>query len=236
MTKRLDKEKLEALAAIDTPTVCNIIELFGLRSPLEGFTSAEIRCIFPKRKPVVGYAATARISAVTPRDDLMVDRFMEYIDHVAEIGRPNIAVVQDIDETGCVGAWIGEIMANMHVALGGVACVTNGSVRDLEQVELSGYQVFAKGPSPSHGLVQPIDVGRPVVVGGMTVRPGDLLHGDMHGVVNIPHQIADKVAERLIEIQETEGPLIQLAKSKDFTPEKYKTFLRALLSKCKVGA
>jgi 4-hydroxy-4-methyl-2-oxoglutarate aldolase len=231
MPERLSKEQLDALAQIDTPTISNIIELFGVRSPLEGFSSVNIRCTFPERKPVVGYAATAHLSAQAPRDEHSVDRFMQYIDHIAQTGAPNIAVCQDIDAVTGTGAWIGEIMSNMHVALGGVACVTNGSVRDLDEVAQTGYQVFACGPSPSHGLTQPVAVARPVVVGGMTVCPGDLIHGDKHGVVNIPLEIADKVASRLGEILEAERPVLEMSRSKNFSVEKYKKLFRTMLEK-----
>lgn len=133
---------------------------------------------------------------------------------------PRFIVAQDVDHVPGLGALFGEIHANISVTLGCCAYLTNGAVRDLPGVELAGLQVFAKNLSVSHAYAHVVEFGEPVEIGGMQIRPGDLLHGDQHGVVSIPLSIAGEIPKVAQELKKTERELIDFCRSDDFSFEK----------------
>ena len=190
---------LEALARYDTPTLSNGIETFDIRPRDAGFASMEIRCLFPELGTAVGYAATAMIRArgKGPDDQSPLWR------HVQEVPAPRFVVVQDLDDPPGHGSLWGEVNATIFTALGCVGTITNGCVRDLKEAREMGFRFFARGPGVSHAYVRVVAAGEEVSVGSLTVRPGDLLAADQHGVLSIPTEIAaelpaacDRVVER----------------------------------------
>ena len=110
--------------------------------------------------------------------------------------------------------------ANMHKAMGCVGAVTNGSVRDLDEVEPLGFHFFASHIAVSHAYVHIVEVGAPVRVGGLTVRPGDLLHGDRHGVTSVPHDLAARIPEGVKVVGVMERQLINYSQSAEFTVDR----------------
>jgi 4-hydroxy-4-methyl-2-oxoglutarate aldolase len=209
-------DTLDALRAFCTPSISNGIETFGVRGRHEGFMDASIRCVFPHMAPMVGYAATAKIRAAAPGDRLAPSELWA---HVQSIPAPRVVVVEDLDDPPGVGALWGEVNGNIHRALGCIGVVTNGSVRDLDEVDALGFHFFAGSVGVSHAYVHIVEVGTPVAVGGLTVRPGDLLHGDKHGVISIPHEIADALPDAVRKMEAEERKTIDYCKRPDFSIE-----------------
>lgn len=220
MAKLLSPEQLEELRKISTPTISNAIETFDVRPRNEGFMNNEIKCILPELGAVVGYAATGTYLASTPatEDDEGMDR--ELWRHVLAVPVPRIVVVQDIDDPPCIGSLWGEVNGTVFKALGCAGTITNGGVRDLDEVRAMGFHFFASCVIPSHAYVHVVEAGKPVSVGGLTVHPGDLLHADQHGVVVIPHEIAADVAARGRDVEAGERTMIDFFRSPDFSPDK----------------
>ena len=117
-------------------------------------------------------------------------------------------VVHDLDEPRGQGAQWGEVQANIHRALGCVGVVTDGSVRDLDEVRALGFQFAAAHVSVSHAYVHMVDFGLPVKLGGLWVKPGDLVHADQHGVVTIPPEIATRIPEAIAKVEADERKII----------------------------
>ena len=214
MPSELDPSVLEALKRYDSPTLANAIELFDVRPRDEGYMGHEVRCLFPDLGVMVGYAATATMRArgagASDPEPLT--------SHVQSVPGPRIVVVQDLDDEPAHGALWGEVMATTFTALDCLGTVTNGSVRDLDEAHTIGFRFFAPAVTVSHGYARVEDVGEPVRVGGLTVRPGDLLHADKHGVLLIPHEIAAElpaVADRVIA---AEQEFIGWIRSPEFDP------------------
>ncbi|MCF7944297.1 MAG: RraA family protein [Spirochaetia bacterium] len=203
----LTKAQIEELKEFDTPTVCNAIERFNLRSRTEGFMSPKIKSLFPDNKPVVGYAGTAKISAEYPPNSQQKKQLFDYYQHIIDSPNPTISVIQDLDETP-VGSFWGEVQANTHKSLGCSSVITNGGVRDLDEVHSIGFSYFASCVLVSHGYIHVEQVGVPVHFGGLTVHPGDLIHADKHGVVLIPHEISHELADACILTQQAERPIL----------------------------
>jgi len=224
MNTPISDAELQLLQSIPSPTISNAIERFNLRDGTEGYMDSSIRCIFPQKGVMVGYAVTGRVrSGMRPsggRREIM----KPYWDQYANFPMPRIAVLQELDDPAA-GAFWGEVNANIHRALGCIGLITNGTVRDLDEVRALNFQFFASGISVSHAFAHLVDFGGPVEIGGLTVRPGDLLHADQHGVVHIPSSIASEVAVASREVEQYERPIIGLCKSKEFTTEKLASLL-----------
>lgn len=218
---------LNALLSIPTPAVSNAIELLNVRPRNGGFMSPEVRCIFPDMGPVIGYAVTATISANDPPPEAHRVAPSELWEAVANTPSPRLMVLKDLDYPNVVGAFWGEVNANVHRALGAVGVVTDGSVRDLDEVRALGFQLFASCVTVSHAYVHLVNVGRPVIVGGLQVAPGDLLLGDKHGVINIPVEVADKIPDAERKVAEFERRVISLCQGQDFSIERLKEVNRA---------
>lgn len=217
MAVQLSPEELEALRKITTPTVSNAIETFDVRPRNEGFMDSSVRCILPELGTMVGYACTATIRAREQEASLPPWDMWEAVRQVPE---PRVVVIQDLDAPQPVGSFWGEVNGNTYKALGCVATVTNGGVRDLDEVREMGFHFFASCVLVSHAYVHLVDIGVPVQVGGITVRPGDLIHGDQHGVLVIPPEIARDIPKAAAEVERRERRIIALCQSPDFSPEK----------------
>lgn len=193
--QRLTSAQTEQFSRLSTCIVASAIETFRLRLPNLGFSDSTIRCIFDDRPPLAGYAATARIrSATPPMEGHCYDyERSDWWNHIPSVPAPRVVVLEDLDDLPGLGAFIGEVNANILRALGCVGLVTNGRVRDLPDVRLPDLQMFAGNVSASHAYAHIFDFGGPILVGGLKIEPGDLIHGDRHGVQTIPLEIAEKV-------------------------------------------
>jgi 4-hydroxy-4-methyl-2-oxoglutarate aldolase len=214
MPEFLKKEELDALRAWPTPAISNAIELFDIRDRNAGFMLPQIQCQFPHMQPMIGYAVTGMISAASPEGPRVSP--MDWWNEVNKYPEPRVVVLHDIDNP-VVGSFWGEVNANIHRALGCAGTVTDGSVRDLDEVEELGFQFFSSCVTVSHAHVHMMDFGMPVTVGGLTVNPGDLIMGDKHGVISIPREIAADVPQAAKMVEDWERGVIDFCKTESFS-------------------
>jgi regulator of RNase E activity RraA len=208
--------ELEALRRWPTPAIANAIETLNVRPNGEGFMLGP-RCIFPELGPMVGYAATCTIRAAARGGPESRREMMAHWRNIQAQPAPRVVVIQDLDDPPAFGSFWGEVNANIHRALGCAGVVTNGGVRDLEEVRTLRFHFFAAEVVPSHAYVHIVKAGGEVTVGGLRVNDGDLLHADMHGVVTIPHQIAREVPRACASVEKRERTIIDLCRSPDFS-------------------
>jgi regulator of RNase E activity RraA len=216
------------LRSIDTPTVCNLIEIVAPERRGAGYTVRHLHCPFPDLPPMVGFAKTVTMRAQDPvplgQAGYMQKR-LDYLDYVAAAPQPSIAVIQDLDDIVGYGAFWGEVQSNVHQALGCLGTITNGSIRDIPMIP-PGFQMLAGSIAPSHAYVHVVDYGINVNVHGMAVRSGDLIHADRHGAVVVPvdkidamHKAADGLAAR-------EAKIIAAARAPGATVEQIKAAMK----------
>ena len=188
-------DTLKKLALFDTPTICNVIELFEVRPRTAGFMDARIKANFPEMPPMVGFASTASFrSGAFPGKGDAYGSMEKQVEGFAELPGPAVMVFQYLDDPS-VGATFCEVMCSTYKGFGSVGLITSGGGRDLLQVKAINYPVFTGSTICSHACCHILHVGLPVRVGGLVVDPGDLLHGDANGVTNIPLDIASEVAD-----------------------------------------
>jgi 4-hydroxy-4-methyl-2-oxoglutarate aldolase len=205
----ISSDVLTQLSRFDTPTICNLIELFEVRPQNAGFMDATIQACFPEMPPMVGFAATATFrAAAPPRAGNVYSSLENQVERFPELSGPPVVVFQDLDHPS-VGATFGEVMCTSYQAFGAVGLITSGAGRDLDQVRALGFPVFTNGTICAHGYPQVIDVHVPVHVGGITIFPGDLVHGDLNGVTTIPSAIATEMADIGDEFMAAEGIIFE---------------------------
>lgn len=213
----MDDRLLALLRAVDTPTVCNAIEVAEGRRGFDRFTRGTMVCTEPGAA-VVGYACTARIAAAAPPaepPEVVRRRRMDYYRSMAEARKPAVAVIEDEDHPGAVGAFWGEINATIHKGFGIAGAVTNGVVRDLGDLP-SGFPIIAGSVGPSHAHVHVRALGVPVRVLGITVAPGDLVHADRHGAVVIPAEVVPLLEASIRKLLATERLVLEPARGQGF--------------------
>jgi regulator of RNase E activity RraA len=216
MVDYLKREELESLRRWSTCAVSNGIELFNIRPRNEGFMLPEIKCIFPELGAMIGYVVTAVISADSPEGRRIPPS--DWWEMILKIPEPRVIVIHDIDHP-VVGSFWGEVNANIHRALGCVGTVTDGSARDLDEVREMRFHFFSSCVTLSHAYVHLVEMGIPVKVGGLVVKPGDLILGDKHGVISIPLEIARDVPKAAQFVEDWERLVINYCKSKEFNIE-----------------
>jgi 4-hydroxy-4-methyl-2-oxoglutarate aldolase len=230
-SESLPPELLDVLCNLSTCVVANAIETFDVRLRNAGFANSTIRCMFPDLPPLVGYAVTTKIrTADPPMEGHTYYARPDWWQHIQTIPKPRIIVAEDVDSTPGAGAFVGEVHANILLALGCAGIVTNGAVRDLPAAHAAGFQMFAGGVSVSHAYAHVFDFGGTAELGGLTINPGDLIQGDLHGVQTIPREIAARVVSVAREVLLQREKLIELCRSTDFTIAKLYETLQGMES------
>lgn len=214
-------DDLELLRKFDTPTVCNVVELFNLRPHSAGYLDRRIQACYPKLPPMVGYAATATFrSAAPPRTGDVYAGLPMQLELFAELPGPPVVVFQDLDDP-VVSATFGEVMCTTYKAFGAAGLITSGAGRDLDQVEALAFPCFSDGTICAHGYCQIVQLNVPVSVGGVMVYPGDLLHGDRNGVTTVPNEVASATARACPEYMAAEAVVLDSLKSGRVDPKGY---------------
>jgi regulator of RNase E activity RraA len=219
MVESLSPKELEEISRWSTCAISNAVELFNIRPRNEGFMLPDIKCIFPEWRPMIGYAVTAVISADSPEGRRVQPP--DWWQEILKVPEPRVVVIHDIDRP-VVGSFWGEVNANIHRALGCVGGVTDGSVRDLDEVKGIGFHLFCSCVSVSHAYVHLVEISIPIKIGGLTVKPGDLIFGDKHGVLSIPLEISRDVPKAAQLVEDWERLVINSCKSKPFSMEELK--------------
>jgi 4-hydroxy-4-methyl-2-oxoglutarate aldolase len=223
---------LDALRQFDSCTLSNAIERFRVRPRNEGFTSGGAICRFPHYPPVVGHAVTGRIRTYMPpvTGKCYYDH-IEWWRYLVTIPAPRIVVLQDFDHKPGFGALFGAVHARICRALECVAYVTNGAVRDVQEIETLGIQLFAGHIAVSHAYAHVVDFGEPIEIAGLAIRPGDILHGDRHGILSVPSEIVKGLPQVAEQIQAEEQELFKLIAGPRFSVEQLGATLQQFAEK-----
>ena len=222
----ISADLLQSLRRLDASTLANAIETFHQRLRNEGFADGSVHCRFPELPNLLGHAVTLKIRGSAPPTAAapFPDR-SDWLDYLLSVPAPRVAVVQDVATRIGFGSLLGAVHMNILRALDCVGAITNGSARDLPAAQGLGFQLFTGSISVSHAYVHVIEFGGPVQIGGLTVNSGDLLHGDQHGIQNIPRAIAPEIPAVARRLQNWEQQLIALCQSPGFSLAKLRATL-----------
>lgn len=204
---------IEYLKTVDTPTLSNAIELLKLRPHSAGFTPLQMRCLFPEFGRMCGYAVTAQVETATQADPTGREQFVPLFEAVGQSPKPAVVVFQEIGGYPDYAAHCGEVLATVFGRLGAVGLVSDCGVRDMPEVRALRFHYFARGVVASHAWFRIIRVNVPVQVCGMAVRPGDLLHGDENGLLQVPAEALDRLPAMVDQVRTRERALMDYVRS-----------------------
>lgn len=229
MTQELKHEPLAALRMLDTCLVSSAIDRLKIRLANEGYADSRIRCQFKNLGPMVGYAVTAHVhTAATPMVGHRIMERRELWEYALTIPEPRVLVLQDVDHHPGMGAFLDFERATLALRLGCVGAVTNGAVRELPRIIPLGFQLFSQSISVSRAYSHVAEVGMQVELGGLTIHPGDLLHGDIHGLLSIPPEAVSRIPGAALQVLEDQRRVTDLCSSADFSLPKLWEVLRTL--------
>ena len=216
MPDRLTDEQLAELQAIDSPTIANAIEPFKVRGRVEGYVGHDVRCLIPGLGTMLGYAVTCKGDSTT--EGRVVERAHQQLyGAIYSSPKPAIVVIQDDGQDNAHSCHAGEMMATTMKRCGAIGIVSDGGLRDIHEIRaLGGFHYYGAGLVVAHGNPLIYDVGAEVTVSGVTIRPGDLLHGDENGITVIPAEIADRVAAEAMRVRDSEQRRLKEILSDDF--------------------
>jgi 4-hydroxy-4-methyl-2-oxoglutarate aldolase len=186
----LKQSDLLQLKRWNTPTIYNGWEQITKSDAAhEGFNPEETTDFMPQMGPMVGYAITVVIEPGNPEHPKKnPNAWSEYREYLASLPGPKIVVVQDLDKPATCGAFWGEVNSNIHRALGCVGTITDGSIRDVDEMNNAGFKALARRLSVGHAHSTPVKWNCEVEVFGRKIKPGQLIHADKHGFLIIPEQ------------------------------------------------
>lgn len=217
-TGAISQNVFDKLRGFDSCAISNAIERLDFRLRNEGFIAGTARCRVKTEQPMLGYAVTGRIrSSAAPLVGHCYYQHMDFWRYVAKLSKPTIMVFEDVDVRPGFGAFVGEIHASIGQTLGCIGYITNGAVRDLPALRQLGFYCYSGSVSVSHAYAHLVDFGDPVQIGGLRISTGDLLHGDLHGVVSVPKAIAALIPEEADAVLLQEEKLKEYCRSPEFT-------------------
>ena len=212
---------LAQLKKYDSPTICNVVELWDLRSRSRGYMNASITACYPKLPPMVGYALTTTFRSMeAPRSGDVYSGITAQLEAFDQFSGPPVLIFQDLDQP-CASATFGEVMCTTYKNFGAAGLVTSGTGRDLDQVEVLDFPCFTNGTICAHGYCHMLQINVPITVGGMTVFPGDLLHGDRNGITTIPVEVASEVPDACEELAAAEKIILDYVKGSNLNPKHF---------------
>lgn len=196
MSKIISAEEIEKLRSIDSPTISTAIESFKVRDDTDGYASSELKCLRPELKPMIGYAITVNVDSTTPASlekRTVTEKFEEILDLIKNSPKPVVIVYKNVGPQRDKCCMVGDMVALGFSSIGAAGVVTDGCIRDLTGMKKNAenFQIFATGLVVSHGVPNILEIGNTVNICGLTIKPGDLLHGDESGLLKIPFEFID---------------------------------------------
>ena len=218
---------INLLTSVDTPTISNALDLFRGDRSSEGFTKFPVICSNIKLKPVIGVARTARIVA-SKKSDLDPNSLnkirLDYYEYMAKKTHDildNFCVIQDMDWPSPIGSFWGEVNVSIHKGLGLCGVLTNGLLRDLDDID-KDFMVLANGIGPSHAFVHVLEFDSEISICGLKIKPNDIIHADKHGAVVIPEEAIEILPRAIQFMRDKEDIVISASKKEDFNFDKLK--------------
>ena len=166
ITTQLPHEEILQLKRWNTPTIYNGWEQLTEHDPAQAAINLEATTDFmPQMGPMVGWAVTLQVEPSQSRHKADgMHRAEEYREYISGAPGPKIVVVQDLDKPATTGSFWGEVNANIHRALGCVGTITDGAVRDVDEMTNAGFKALARRLCVGHAHVVPVNWGCEVQV------------------------------------------------------------------------
>ena len=216
----LGAEHLDYLRSVDSPTIANALERLNLRDRSDGYIGGAVECAFPELGVMVGTALTVTVDNAVGRP-VRQDGYWDLWSALERCAGPTVIVMKDASGTPHRVAYAGEIMVTLARRLGAIGMVTDGALRDVDEVRAKGFHYFMRYAVVSHANFELSKVGDPVSIDGQLVRTGDILHGDVNGIVTIPRDSLPDIRDAVAAIRAAERRDLDYIDGPDFTLDGY---------------
>ena len=228
---KTEKKIIEYIRNFDTPTISNSLELLDPTLRSKGHTQKTMHCLNPSLKPIIGFAKTAIITSRKKKNTNIIKNRDKYYEYMFEGNYPKICVIEDKDKTNTIGAWWGELNVSIHLNFGFVGAITNGAMRDLQEINRK-FQILSGEIRVGHGYNQIHKINCNVDIFNMKVKPDDLIHADLHGAVIIKRDFLIELPLAIKKMIKKEKIIFDfLRKNKKFSKkqflDKYKQFINS---------
>jgi regulator of RNase E activity RraA len=217
----LTETDLAYLRSVDSPTVANALERLRLRDRSDGYIGGGVACAFPELGTMVGTALTVTVGNAVGRG-ARPEGYWQLWETLDALTGPTVVVMKDVSGAPRRVAYAGEIMATLAQRLGAVGIVTDGALRDLDEVRAKGFHYFMRHAVVSHADFELSRVGDPVLLDGQLVRTGDILHGDVNGIVIVPGGALAQLRDAVDAVRASERRDLDYIGGPDFTLEGYR--------------
>ena len=216
-------EILKKLIKFDTPTICNALEILDSKCQKKGYTKKEFFCLNKSLSPMIGFVRTAKIYSNNNNRHITPKERTKYYKYMSGGNMPKICMIEDAN-VNPVGCFWGEVQTNIHQNLGFKGVITNGSIRDLDDVA-KNFQMLAGSVLPSHSYIELKSIGKAVKICGEQFKHNDIVHADQHGAVIIPPKYLDKLLLAIKQVIKNEKPILDLCKNNKFSLKKLENIL-----------
>jgi regulator of RNase E activity RraA len=228
MTKKLPLDVFRELAMFDSSSIANAMETFGVRLRNIGFTGPGITPRTPFEAPMVGVALTLKVrSSDPPMKPAFYLEQKDWWERIEAAPFPRVLVIEDVDAHPGRGALVGPAHGCIVRALGFAGVVTTGAVRGIRKFTEIGLSAYSGNVSPSHAYCHVLEMGEPVVVAGMRIETGEIIHGDQDGIVSIPAGLAEGLPGATKRFVERERAICTFCGSPGFSAERLRALIRA---------
>lgn len=211
----VSRQLLESLADFDAPLLANTLDYIDSTPQAERYMSGDIHSVTPGLGPTVGLAVTCQIDSSTPQDQPDMDPFWQQLKQMQQMELPSVWVVQAVGSRPDHECILGDGMGKLLYAVGCLGSVTNGRVRDIAGLLSVPFAVYCPGTAPHHCAVRVKVMDEPVVVGGITIQPGDIIHASQEGVIKIPTATAKTLLEKAPDMRAAEHEIHTVWRQKD---------------------
>ena len=218
----MQTDLIDHLRNIDTPTLANAIESLNLQNRMTGFCDRRLRQLTPEMGVLCGHALTLQAETAVAEPcsrEAGVEMYIEVCRALEQMPKPAIVVIEEFGPHAAFSAHIGEVLATLFQRFGAIGVVSDAAIRDLNELRALGFQAFAPGTVASHANFAIRRVGIPVRICGLTVSPGDLLHGDENGLIRIPERGRDRLPALAEAIRTKEKVILEYLKEPSITLE-----------------
>jgi len=222
---------LEELREFDTALLANTIGYIDPTAPHEYYLGSSIRSVTPSLGPTVGVAATCELDSSSPGGAPDMEPFWRQLEEISQIQEPVVWIVKTVGSRPDHECVLGDGMGKALFAAGCVGVVTDGGVRDVNGLANIPFGAHARGVTIHHCALRFRKLDEPVEIGGVTVRPGDVIHANAEGVIRVPSSCLDRLPAKATQMRAFEHDAHRWLRRTDLTIAEKRNCIGKLITK-----